>query len=384
MVCVQHEYGIYGGAAGTYLLKLLDRVKAPVVVTLHTVLEQPSPEQRSVIEGLVRRASRLVVMAEKGRQILRDVHGVADDRIAVVLHGVPDRPLGDGAKEKAQFGLSGHRVLLTFGLLSPNKGIETVIRAMPAIVAAHPDTLYVVLGATHPHLVAREGEAYRERLMALAEELGVSAHVRFVDGFVEQERLLDYIAAADIYVTPYLNEAQIVSGTLSYAVALGRPVVSTPYWHAVELLAEGRGLLVDFGDSAGFAERITSLLDDPEEREARSRRCWAKGRTRRASIPRRALSSKERESDERLRPVRDRRGFGRRSRLACIRRLRGTRRDRGGVQGRRHLRDPRLRAQEAARLRIAFRRRPERRRDVRLGRAQMPLRLAGAARQRPW
>ena len=278
VVCVQHEYGIYGGAAGTYLLKLLDRVKAPVVVTLHTVLEQPSPEQRSVIEGLVRRASRLVVMAEKGRQILRDVHGVADDRIAVVLHGVPDRPLGDGAKEKAQFGLSGHRVLLTFGLLSPNKGIETVIRAMPAIVAAHPDTLYVVLGATHPHLVAREGEAYRERLMALAEELGVSAHVRFVDGFVEQERLLDYIAAADIYVTPYLNEAQIVSGTLSYAVALGRPVVSTPYWHAVELLAEGRGLLVDFGDSAGFAGRITDLLGDPEEREAMSRRCWAKGR----------------------------------------------------------------------------------------------------------
>lgn len=279
VVCVQHEYGIYGGAAGSYLLKLLDRVKAPVVVTLHTVLEQPSPEQRSVIEALVRRASKLVVMAEKGRHILREVHGVSDDRISVVLHGVPDRPLGDGAAEKEKFGLSGHRVLLTFGLLSPNKGIETMIRAMPAIVAAHPDALYVVLGATHPHLVAQEGEAYRDRLIALAEELAVSDQVLFVDGFVEQERLLDYLAAADIYVTPYLNEAQIVSGTLSYAVALGRPVVSTPYWHAVELLAERRGLLVGFGDSAGFAERITGLLDNPEEREEMSRRAWTKGRT---------------------------------------------------------------------------------------------------------
>ena len=241
IVCVQHEYGIFGGAAGAYLLKLLDRVTAPVVVTLHTVLERPTPEQRSVIDGLVRRAAKLVVMAEKGRQILRDVHGVSDDRMIVVLHGVPDRALSDGEREKAKFGLSGHRVLLTFGLLSPNKGIETVIRAMPAIAASHPDVLYVVLGATHPHLVAREGEAYRASLIALADELGVRAHLRFVDGFVEQNELLDYLAAADIYVTPYLNEAQIVSGTLSYAIALGRPVVSTPYWSAVELLADGLG-----------------------------------------------------------------------------------------------------------------------------------------------
>lgn len=279
VVCVQHEYGIYGGAAGAYLLKLLDRVKAPVVVTLHTLLEQPTPEQRSVIEALVRRASRLVVMAEKGRRILREVHGVADDRISVVLHGVPDRPLSDGTAEKAKFGFTGHRVLLTFGLLSPNKGIETMIRAMPAIVEAHPDALYVVLGATHPHLVAAEGEAYRERLMALAAELKVSDHVRFIDGFVEQERLLDYLAASDIYVTPYLNEAQIVSGTLSYAVALGRPVVSTPYWHAVELLVEGRGLIVEFGDSAGFAARIIHLLDRDEERDDMSRRAYETGRT---------------------------------------------------------------------------------------------------------
>jgi glycosyltransferase involved in cell wall biosynthesis len=279
IVSVQHEYGIFGGAAGAYLMKLLDRVTAPVVVTLHTVLEQPTPEQRSVIEALVRRASKLVVMAEKGRRILREVHGVSDDRIAVVLHGVPDRPLSDGLAEKARFDFTGHRVLLTFGLLSPNKGIETMIRAMPAIVAQHSDTLYVVLGATHPHLVAQEGEAYRERLMALAAELGVSDHVRFIDGFIEQEALLDHLAAADIYVTPYLNEAQIVSGTLSYAVALGRPVVSTPYWHAAELLTPELGALVPFGDSAGFAERIIDLLDHPMQREDMSRRAWAKGRT---------------------------------------------------------------------------------------------------------
>ncbi len=279
IVCVQHEYGIFGGAAGAYLLKLLDRVTAPVVVTLHTVLERPTPEQRSVIDALVRRAAKLVVMAEKGRQILRDVHGVSDDRMIVVPHGVPDRALSDGEEEKAKFGLSGRRVLLTFGLLSPNKGIETVIRAMPAIAARHPDAFYVVLGATHPHLVAREGEAYRESLIALADELGVSAHLRFVDGFVKQDELLDYLAAADIYVTPYLNEAQIVSGTLSYAIALGRPVVSTPYWSAVELLAEGLGTLVAFGDSAGFGERIVDLLDHPDQRREMSRRAWLKGRS---------------------------------------------------------------------------------------------------------
>jgi glycosyltransferase involved in cell wall biosynthesis len=278
IVCVQHEYGIFGGAAGAYLLKLLDRVAAPVVVTLHTVLEHPTPEQRSVIDALVRRAAKLVVMAEKGREILRDIHGVAEERIAVVLHGVPDRPLGDGQAEKRKFGLSERRILLTFGLLSPNKGIETVIRAMPTIAARHPDVLYIVLGATHPHLIAHEGEAYRERLMALADKLGVRQHVQFVDGFVEQHELLDYLAASDIYVTPYLNKAQIVSGTLSYAIALGRPVVSTPYWSATELLADGRGVLVPFGDSSAFATHISDLLDHPEQRDAMSRRAWEKGR----------------------------------------------------------------------------------------------------------
>jgi glycosyltransferase involved in cell wall biosynthesis len=278
VVLVQHEYGIFGGPAGALLLKLLDRVEAPVVVTLHTVLEHPDADQRAVIDALVRRSARLIVMAEKGRQILERVHGVPRERIVVVPHGVPDRPLRGTAPLKARFGFGGHRVILTFGLLSPNKGIETIIRAIPTIAAAHPDILYVVLGATHPHLVAREGEAYRESLIALAEELGVSRHIRFIDGFLEQERLLDYLEAADIYVTPYLNEAQITSGTLSYAVALGKPVVSTPYWHAVELLADGVGLLAGFGDSDGFARAIMGLLDDPERMEAIRRQAWEIGR----------------------------------------------------------------------------------------------------------
>lgn len=279
IVLVQHEYGIFGGAAGRLLLKLLDRVDALVIVTLHTVLEQPNADQRGVIEALARRASRLIVMAEKGRDILRRVHGIADRQIAVVPHGVPDRAMIPTEPLKERFGFADRRVLLTFGLLSPNKGIETMIRAMPAIVAIHPDALYVVLGATHPHLVAQQGEAYRESLIALARELGVEENVRFIEGFLEQQRLLDYLQATDVYVTPYLNETQITSGTLSYSVALGKPVVSTPYWHAAELLADGVGVLVPFGDSERFAAEIVGLLDDPARLEAIGRRAYAIGRS---------------------------------------------------------------------------------------------------------
>ena len=263
VVLVQHEYGIFGGPAGALLLKLLDRVDAPVVVVLHTVLENPNVDQRIVIEGLARRASKLIVMAERGRDMLLRAHGLTAEKVAVVPHGVPDRPFSSTVEMKARFGLSGHTVLLTFGLLSPNKGIETMIRAMPRIVANRPDALYVVLGATHPHLVAQQGEAYRESLVALADELGVGDHVRFVSGFVEQQLLLDYLEAADIYVTPYLNEAQITSGTLSYAVGLGKPVVSTPYWHAQELLSDGTGEIAPFGDADAFAQIISDLLAAP-------------------------------------------------------------------------------------------------------------------------
>lgn len=279
IVCVQHEYGIFGGPAGALLFQLLDHVQMPVVVTLHTVLQNPDAEQRDVIERLARRASKLIVMAEKGRLLLEQVHRVPHDKIAVVPHGVPDRPLADIAAAKRRFGFEGHEILLTFGLLSPNKGIETIIRALPAIAVQHPNVLYVVLGATHPHLVARDGEAYRDSIAQLARDLGVERHVRFINEFTETEQLLDYLEAVDIYVTPYLNEAQITSGTLSYAIALGKPVVSAPYWHAVEVVTPETGALAPFGDHAAFAHEISALLADNPRRESARQGAYRLGRT---------------------------------------------------------------------------------------------------------
>ena len=279
IVCVQHEYGIFGGPAGVLLFQLLDHVQAPVVVTLHTVLQNPDVDQRDVLERLARRASKLIVMAEKGRVLLEQVHGIARDKIAVVPHGVPDRPLADIAAAKRRFGFEGREILLTFGLLSPNKGIETMIRALPEIAARHPGVLYVVLGATHPQLVARDGEAYRDSIVRLAQELGVENHVRFINQFTETEQLLDYLEAVDVYVTPYLNEAQITSGTLSYAIALGKPVVSSPYWHAMEVVTPETGALAPFGDHDVFAREISGLLADDARRE-RARECaYRLGRT---------------------------------------------------------------------------------------------------------
>ncbi|NML06972.1 glycosyltransferase family 4 protein [Sphingomonas sp. G-3-2-10] len=276
---VQHEYGIYGGPAGELLIALLDRVSIPVIATLHTVLERPSADERRVMEALLRRASKLIVMAEKGRDILTRVHGVDSRKIETVPHGVPDRVLADPASFKPAFGWEGREVILTFGLLAPNKGIESMIEAMPAIVAQHPRALYVVLGATHPNLVAHEGEVYRERLTALAAERGVADHVQFIDAFVEQDELIDYLQGADIYATPYTNPAQITSGTLSYAVGVGKAVVSTPYVHATEILADGHGVLVGFEDSAGFAREIGRLLSDGNARAELSARAYARGRT---------------------------------------------------------------------------------------------------------
>lgn len=276
---VQHEYGIYGGPAGEHLIALLDRLSIPVIATLHTVLERPNPDERRVMEALLRRASRVIVMAEKGREILKRVHGADDKKIAMIPHGVPDRPFADPEDFKPRFGWQGREVILTFGLLAPSKGIETMIEAMPAIAEARPDSLYVILGATHPNLVAHEGEAYRDRLKALADELGVAEHVAFVDGFVEQDELLDYLQAADVYATPYPNPAQITSGTLSYAVAVGKPVVSTPYIHATEILAQEHGVLVPFNDSAAFAREIGRLLADKDARLALAHRAYARGRT---------------------------------------------------------------------------------------------------------
>ena len=279
IVCIQHEYGIFGGAAGVHLLQLVRLVVAPVVVTLHTVLERPTPEQRGVMEALIDRAAKLVVMAEKGREIVMRVHRVPADRITVIPHGAPDHRPGDTDALKRGLGLDARRVLLTSGLLSPAKGIETMIRAMPAIVAKHPDALYVVLGATHPHLVAREGEAHRADLAGLATSLGVAAQVRFVDGYLGKAAMLDWLSAADIHITPYRSEAQITSGNLSLAMALGKPVVSTPYWHAVELLGSGAGALAGFESSADFARAVDALLGDGDRRHAMERQAWTIGRT---------------------------------------------------------------------------------------------------------
>lgn len=278
-IWLQHEYGIFGGPAGEHILALLDRTTLPVIVTLHTVLEKPSVDERRVLEGLLRRASRVIVMAERGRDILQRVYGANPRQIVMIPHGVPDRDLLDTATVKPKFGWQGRKVVLTFGLLAPNKGIETVIEALPAVIARHPDLLYVVLGATHPNLVAHEGEKYRDKLKALATARGVADNVAFIDAFVEHGELIDYLQAADIYLTPYTNPAQITSGTLSYAIGVGRPVISTPYVHATEILADGHGVLVPFGDVAAFAREIDALLSSDRDRTRLSERAYARGRT---------------------------------------------------------------------------------------------------------
>ena len=276
---IQHEYGIYGGPAGELLITLLDRLSIPVIATLHTVLEHPNADERRVMDALLSRCAKVIVMAERGREILKKVHGCDNRKIVMIPHGVPDRPLTDPDSLKPRFGWEGRKVIFTFGLLAPNKGIEVLIEAMPAIVAAHPDAYYAVLGSTHPNLVAHEGEAYRDRLKALAEEKGVADHVEFIDCFVEQDDLIDYLQAADIYATPYLNPVQITSGTLAYAVGVGKAVISTPYVHATEILDQDHGVIVDFGDSQGFAREIIRLLSDDDARAQLSSRAYARGRT---------------------------------------------------------------------------------------------------------
>ena len=278
ILCVQHEFGIYGGPAGSHLLALLKEVRMPVVTTLHTVLREPNAEQRLVMEELIRRSDRLVVMARKGEEILRDAYEAPEAKIDIIPHGIPDVPFMDSIGYKAQFGVDGRRVLLTFGLIGPGKGIEYAIEALPQIIERNPDTVYLVLGATHPHLVAREGESYRLSLERLAESRGVKDHVIFYNRFVSPEDLREFIGAADIYLTPYLNEAQITSGTLAQVFGSGKAVVSTPYWHAQELLAKGRGALVPFRDPGAIARAVCDLLGDPERLRATRKAAYGIGR----------------------------------------------------------------------------------------------------------
>lgn len=278
VLSVQHEFGIYGGPAGSHLLALLRDVRMPVVTTLHTVLQAPDAGQRAVMGELDALSSRFIVMADHGRALLESVYGIAPGKIDLIPHGVIDMPFMDSNFYKDEFGVEGRTVLLTFGLLSPNKGIENVIEAMPAILKQHPECVYIVLGATHPKLVAAEGEKYRHKLESLAQSLGVAEQVIFHNRFVALEELKEFIGAADIYLTPYLNEAQITSGTLAYTFGAGKAIISTPYWHAQEMLAGERGILVPFSDSAAIAAGVNGILDTPTRMTAMRKRAWKQGR----------------------------------------------------------------------------------------------------------
>jgi glycosyltransferase involved in cell wall biosynthesis len=264
VLSVQHEYGIFGGKAGAHVLALLRDLRMPIVTTLHTVLSAPGPAQHAVMEDLARLSDRLIVMSEAGADLLMRVHGIPRDKIDRVPHGVPHVPVDPASKER--LGVEGKNVILTFGLLSRDKGIEYVIDALPAILAVHPDTVYVVLGATHPHVIEHEGEAYRLMLEARAQHLGVEDHLIFHNRFVTQEELTEFLSATDIYITPYLQPEQITSGTLAYSVGAGKAVVSTPYIYAREVLADGRGMLVPYRDAPAIADRILTILSDDDRR----------------------------------------------------------------------------------------------------------------------
>ncbi len=274
VACLQHEFGIFGGEDGDHIVALLSRLKMPIITTLHTVLAEPSSGQRRVLNKVIDLSAKVVVMAEKGRTFLEQVYRVSADKIEVVPHGIPNIPFLEPAVSKAALGFNARSVILTFGLLSPNKGIEVMIDAMPLILESSPDAVYVILGATHPNLVRDQGETYRESLVTRVNDLGIADSVVFLDRFVDKASLLDFISMCDVYATPYLNEAQMTSGTLAYSFGLGKAVVSTPYWHARELLAEGRGVLVPFGDATAIGREVASLLTDDGRRDAMRRRAY--------------------------------------------------------------------------------------------------------------
>ena len=276
VVCLQHEYGIFGGKAGAHVLPLLRELRMPIVTTLHTILTEPSPAQRAVMDELTQLSERVVVMSAHGAALLRSVHGVPEQKIDLIPHGIPTLPLASRSKDR--LGVEGRSVILTFGLLSPDKGIEHVIDALPAILKSYPETVYIVLGATHPHVKDSHGETYRLMLEARAKRLGVDGSVIFHDRFVSHAELTEFLSAADIYVTPYLKQEQITSGTLAYAVGSGKAVISTPYLYARELLADGRGILVPWKDPAAIGREVIGLLGDDAKRLAMCERAAAQGR----------------------------------------------------------------------------------------------------------
>jgi glycosyltransferase involved in cell wall biosynthesis len=274
LVCLQHEYGIFGGLAGGHVLELLRNLRMPFVTTLHTVLRDPTPDQRAVMEEIATLSDRLIVMSQNSAEILQEVFHVPIEKIDLIPHGIPDLPFTDPNFYKDGFGTEGKCVLLTFGLLSPNKGIENVIKALPKILSRHVDVVYMVSGVTHPHILRREGEKYRLYLQTLAKDLGVEANVIFRNRFESPEDLVKLIGAADIYVTPYKHKGQVVSGTLAYALSAGKAIISTPYLHAIELLDGERGALVPFDDPEAIAEKTVALLDDETGRHAMRKRAY--------------------------------------------------------------------------------------------------------------
>jgi glycosyltransferase involved in cell wall biosynthesis len=278
MVSLQHEYGIFGGKAGSYILETLRQLRMPVVTTLHTILKNPNPDQRRVLEEIVSLSDRVVVMSELGAEFLQSIYHIPAEKIDLIPHGIPDVAFVDPSFHKDLFGVEGKSVLLSFGLLSANKGIENVISALPAILEKNPNVVYIVVGATHPHVLETEGETYRLSLQRLAREKGVEANVIFYNRFVSLEELVQFISASDIYITPYLDEAQITSGTLAYTLGAGKAVISTPYWYAEEMLADDRGALVPFSDPVALADHVIDLLGNESKRHAMRKRAYLFGR----------------------------------------------------------------------------------------------------------
>ncbi len=305
LVCLQHEYGIFGGPAGAHILELLRRLHMPVVTTLHTVLRDPNPDQRAVMEEIVTLSDRLVVMSRQSSEILQEVFHVPPSKIDLIPHGIPDLPFTDPHFYKDVFGTQGKDVLLTFGLLSPNKGIENVIQALPAILSLHSNVVYMVSGVTHPHILRREGDTYRLYLQKLARDLGVESNVIFRNRFVSAEELVELIGAADIYITPYKHKGQVVSGTLAYALSAGKAIISTPYLHAIELLDNERGVLVPFDDPQAIAAKTIELLDNGTARHAMRKRAYLYARNMVwDQVAQQYMGSFERVYNERLRKPR--------------------------------------------------------------------------------
>ena len=278
IVCLQHEFGLFWGNAGDYIFALLSGINKPVITTMHTVIREPELEYRVSTEKLIRYSEKLVVMSQTAVDMLKDVYKAPEDKIEIIFHGVPDYPFNNCSKYKKMLNLKGSPLVLTFGLLSQNKGIESMLEALPDVVSQYPDLVYLVLGATHPVIKKNQGEAYRQYLTDKVSELGLGNNVVFHDKFVEKEELCNYILASDIYVSPYLSKEQIVSGALTYAIGMGKAIVSTPYWYAQEMLSDNRGLLVDFGDTDGFKKSLLYLIENPEECDNMRKKAYDFGR----------------------------------------------------------------------------------------------------------